>query len=62
MDSQVEHRESPGTVTLVDINGTIHARHSARLKDIVLDPTPSSDPEDPLSTVNFCYPIYFIEG
>ena len=49
MDSRIEHRESPGTVTLVDLTGTIHSKHSERHKDIVLDPVPSADPNDPLN-------------
>ncbi|KAI1620002.1 serine/threonine kinase 16 [Exophiala viscosa] len=49
MDRTVEHKDSPGTVTLVDVAGTIHAKHSRQRKDIVLDPAPSADPEDPLN-------------
>lgn len=41
----------PGTVRLIDIDGTLlsakHAQNSSE-QDIVLHPTPSSDPEDPL--------------
>ncbi len=41
----------PGTVHLVDIEGTIRAKHAsgAQLKDVVLVPAPSSDPDDPLN-------------
>ncbi|PVH72653.1 MFS general substrate transporter [Cadophora sp. DSE1049] len=41
----------PGTIHLVDLEGTIRAKHasSADLKDIVLVPAPSADPEDPLN-------------
>lgn len=41
----------PGTVHLVDLEGTILAKHatSTQLKDIVLIPAPSADPEDPLN-------------
>jgi MFS family permease len=49
MDPRLEHRDSPGTVTLVDLTGTIHAKHSSHRRDIVLNPTPSADPNDPLN-------------
>ncbi|CAK7215376.1 hypothetical protein SBRCBS47491_002464 [Sporothrix bragantina] len=49
MDVSLEHRESPGTVTLVDLAGTIHAKHSTAHKEIILSPMPSADPEDPLN-------------
>ncbi|KAF2488544.1 MFS general substrate transporter [Lophium mytilinum] len=40
----------PGTVHLVDLEGTIHALHArGGQKDIVLVPAPSSDPDDPLN-------------
>jgi hypothetical protein len=40
----------PGTVHLVDLEGTIHARHAAGGKsDIVLVPAPSDHPDDPLN-------------
>lgn len=40
----------PGTVHLVDIEHTMHTRHAAGgAKDVVLVPTPSSDPDDPLN-------------
>lgn len=41
----------PGTVHLVDLEGTIRAKHASgtQLKDVVLVPTPSSDPDDPLN-------------
>ncbi|KAF1976343.1 hypothetical protein BU23DRAFT_551804, partial [Bimuria novae-zelandiae CBS 107.79] len=39
----------PGTVHIVDLLGTTHARHAeSGQKDIVLIPSPSSDPDDPL--------------
>lgn len=54
----------PGTVHLVDLEGTMRAKHAKGGKrDIVLVPTPSSDPDDPLnwsprrkimSTVSMC--------
>ncbi|ETI20591.1 hypothetical protein G647_08629 [Cladophialophora carrionii CBS 160.54] len=40
----------PGTVHLVDIEHTMHTRHAGSGdKDIVLVPTPSNDPDDPLN-------------
>lgn len=39
----------PGTVHLVDLEGTIRAKHSAAHKDVVLVPAPSADPDDPLN-------------
>lgn len=46
----IEEHGIPGTVHLVDLLGTMHARHAeGAQKDIVLVPAPSSDPEDPLN-------------
>lgn len=46
----MEKHGIPGTVHLVDLLGTMHARHAeGAQKDIVLLPAPSSDPEDPLN-------------
>ena len=40
----------PGTVHLVDIEGTLRAKHaSGGQNDIVLIPAPSDDPDDPLN-------------
>jgi hypothetical protein len=41
----------PGTVHLVDLEGTILAKHASgnQLKDVVLVPAPSADPDDPLN-------------
>lgn len=40
----------PGTVHLVDLEGTMHVKHaSGTQKDIVLVPAPSPDPDDPLN-------------
>lgn len=40
----------PGTVHLVDMEGTMHAKHAkGGQRDIVLVPAPSQDPEDPLN-------------
>ncbi|KAF5548556.1 transporter HOL1 [Fusarium phyllophilum] len=39
----------PGTVPLVDFDGTLDTRHAQGHRDIVLVPTPSDDPDDPLN-------------
>ena len=40
----------PGTIHLVDLEGTIQAKHSSSgQRDIVLVPAPSDDPDDPLN-------------
>jgi len=41
----------PGTVHLVDLDGTIRAKHASgsQLKDVILVPAPSADPDDPLN-------------
>ena len=44
--SSVEH--VPGTVHLVDLDHSMRARHAGD-GDIVLDPAPSNDPNDPLN-------------
>ncbi len=42
--------EIPGTIHLVDLQGTILAKHSSSgQRDIVLVPAPSDDPDDPLN-------------
>lgn len=38
----------PGTIHLVDLDHSMHTRHAGS-GDIVLDPTPSNDPNDPLN-------------
>lgn len=38
----------PGTIHLVDLDHNMRAQH-AQGGDIVLDPAPSSDPDDPLN-------------
>ena len=45
----------PGTVHLVDLDGTIAAQHAegSGKRDIVLVPAPSSDPDDPVC-LPFC--------
>jgi len=57
MEQDAEHRHGhldtsaiPGTIHLVDLDGTMSAKHAkGNLKDIVLNPSPSADPEDPLN-------------
>ncbi|KAH6886891.1 putative MFS transporter [Thelonectria olida] len=39
----------PGTVHLVDLDHSMHGRHAGNSGDIVLDPSPSNDPNDPLN-------------
>ena len=41
----------PGTVHLVDLEGTIRGKHASgsELRDVVLVPAPSADPDDPLN-------------
>ncbi|KAF4466160.1 serine threonine kinase 16 [Fusarium albosuccineum] len=39
----------PGTVHLVDLDHNMRARHASGAADIVLNPTPSNDPNDPLN-------------
>ncbi|KAL2439289.1 putative MFS-type transporter [Exophiala dermatitidis] len=39
----------PGTVHLVDLEGTMRAKHAKGHEDIVLVPAPSNDPDDPLN-------------
>lgn len=42
----------PGTVHLVDVQGSLLTKHAPEDKEIVLIPTPSSNPEDPLNWSN----------
>jgi hypothetical protein len=50
MATPAAHDYIPGTVHLVDLQGTIHARHAEGGKhDIVLVPAPSANPDDPLN-------------
>jgi hypothetical protein len=43
----------PGTVHLVDLDGTMRARH-AKGSDVVLVPAPSQDPDDPVRSRSSC--------
>lgn len=46
----MENRFVPGTIHLVDIEGTLRVKHaSGAQNDVVLNPAPSDDPEDPLN-------------
>lgn len=59
----------PGTVHLVDLQGTVQARHAGGGKDdIVLVPPPSDNPDDPLNwsprrkqLALFCQCVYVAE-
>ncbi|KAF4122148.1 (MFS) transporter [Geosmithia morbida] len=50
-ESDVDRRLPPGTVHLIDRDGTEIARHAQGKgeKDVILVPEPSADPEDPLN-------------
>jgi hypothetical protein len=47
----LDESATPGTVHLVDLEGIIKGKHASasQLKDIVLVPAPSADPDDPLN-------------
>lgn len=45
----IDESQVPGTVQLVDLDEHIATRHASGHKDIILIPTPSADPEDPLN-------------
>jgi len=47
--SGIDRDAIPGTVHLVDVDGTSHAMHSKGHDDIILVPTPSKNPDDPLN-------------
>ena len=50
MDNTEESEFVPGTIHLVDLEGTLRAKHaSGGQRDIVLVPAPSNDPDDPLN-------------
>lgn len=46
---QIEDSQIPGTVQLVDLDQRLGTRHARGHKDIILVPTPSANPEDPLN-------------
>ncbi|ODV74626.1 uncharacterized protein CYBJADRAFT_171641, partial [Cyberlindnera jadinii NRRL Y-1542] len=45
----INYESIPGNTNLVDLDGSMAARHSSGNKKIVLIPTPSDDPDDPLN-------------
>lgn len=45
----IDESQIPGTVQLVDLDEHIATRHARGHKDIILVPTPSADPDDPLN-------------
>ncbi|ORY71486.1 major facilitator superfamily domain-containing protein [Pseudomassariella vexata] len=47
--SDIDESAIPGTVHLVDLEHTLATRHARNQVDIVLVPTPSADPDDPLN-------------
>lgn len=53
----------PGTVHLVDLEGTMRAKHAkGSLHDVVLVPAPSADPDDPVSKKFLFFSISFIQS
>lgn len=50
MAPTIDKESVPGTVTLVDVEHILATRHLDKGdRDIVLVPTPSNDPDDPLN-------------
>ncbi|ONH70187.1 Protein HOL1 [Cyberlindnera fabianii] len=65
MAGKINYDAIPGNTHLVDKDGHMAARHSAGQKEIVLIPTPSEDPDDPLNWTRnrkwwsmFCMVVY----
>ncbi|TGO34686.1 hypothetical protein BHYA_0186g00160 [Botrytis hyacinthi] len=48
---ELDTRAVPGTIHLVDLEGVMKGQHASasRLQDVVLVPSPSNDPDDPLN-------------
>ncbi|KAM0144597.1 hypothetical protein ACHAP3_000627 [Botrytis cinerea] len=48
---ELDTRAVPGTIHLVDLEGVMRGQHASasQLQDVVLVPSPSSDPDDPLN-------------
>ncbi|OAA72972.1 MFS transporter [Akanthomyces lecanii RCEF 1005] len=46
---EIDESQIPGTVHLVDLEHTKATRHAGSSRDIILIPTPSRDPNDPLN-------------
>lgn len=49
MQVKTHEPEVAGTVYLVDVDQTASTRHADSATDIILVPTPSNDPNDPLN-------------
>jgi hypothetical protein len=49
VDNNIDENDVPGTVLLIDADFSLNRRHSKKQTDVVLVPTPSADPEDPLN-------------
>ncbi|RFU35916.1 hypothetical protein B7463_g482, partial [Scytalidium lignicola] len=50
LHGHLDETATPGTVHLVDLEGTLAAKHASGAdRDVVLVPAPSSDPDDPLN-------------
>ncbi|KAM3427768.1 hypothetical protein NHJ13734_008868 [Beauveria thailandica] len=47
--TDMDESQIPGTVLLVDLEHTAATRHASDSRDIILVPTPSRDPNDPLN-------------
>lgn len=45
----IDEYQVPGTIQLVDLDAHLATRHARGHKDIILVPTPSADPDDPLN-------------
>ena len=45
----IDETKVPGTVQLIDIDEHLATQHARGHKDIILVPTPSADPKDPLN-------------
>jgi hypothetical protein len=47
---ELDENAVPGTVHIIDIEGTLRAKHAGGANaDVVLVPAPSNDPDDPLN-------------
>ena len=49
ISTMIDDSVIPGTVHLVDLDHNMSTKHSKGNKEIVLIPTPSEDPDDPLN-------------
>lgn len=49
VSNNIDTSAVPGTVLLVDVEFSLGRKHAKDHADIVLVPTPSADPEDPLN-------------